>query len=124
MKIDFKLFDLSRDKIKEDIAYYVELLPDRFIYHIEGIVDREPDISEEVYESEEDKYIYEHSIFKKELLTGCSMYSADEGLFFVDFEITGSGSVIKINFQTKKEATLFLNKVTDYIFKNKTKDAS
>jgi hypothetical protein len=113
MKIDFKLFDLKIDKVYKPIAYYVELEPDRFVYHIEAIIDKED--PEDV---EENIYTYEDIVYKKSTLIGTFMeYQKveDQELWLVHLETAGKGELY-ITFDNKKEAIKFKKQLLNYIF--------
>lgn len=121
MKYNIKLIDLQRDKIDKAISHYLDLQEDKFIYHIEGIISREPDAENDDYESFEEVYILEHTVLKKELLCGVSLFTGGNGLYTIDLELNGNTSVVKMNFDDLKEAKKLYNKIFDYIFPKKSK---
>ena len=72
MRYELKLFDLIVDKIDNPIAYYVDFLEDRIVYHIEAVLNKAPIPEEEIYESEEGIYLDETATYRREVLKGAS----------------------------------------------------
>ncbi len=119
MKINFELFDLAVDKIKNPIAYYVELLPDRIIYHLEAEIDKEPNMEAEEYTAIENMYLCETRVYKKETLIGASISFTkpyEDELYVVLVEMAGASDVIEVTFQNRKAAYKFHKQILEYIF--------
>lgn len=123
MRINFELFDLKVDKIRNPIAYYVELLPTKILYHLEAEIDKEPDIENESYESEEGVYLCETRVYKREALIGCSISFTkpfDDELHIVMIEVMGASDNIEVTFKSKKAALKFHSQIIKYILNEDT----
>lgn len=119
MKVNFELFDLAVDKIKNPIAYYIDMQEDRLIYHLEAEIDKEPNIEAEEYESKEDIYLCETRVYKKESVVGVTIsYTKpyEDDLYVVLIEILGAADPLEITFNSKKAAHKFHKQLLEYIF--------
>ena len=120
MRVEFELFDLAVDKIRNPIAYYVDLLEDRLVYHLEAEIDKEPNIEAEEYEGEENIYLCETRVYKKDSIIGSTITFTqpyDQALYVVLIEMAGANESIEITFKSKKAAHKFHKQVVDYICK-------
>lgn len=119
MRIDFQLFDLAVDKIKNPIAYYIDLLDDRLIYHLEAEIDKEPNMEAEEYEAKEDIYLCETRVYKRENIIGTTITFTkpyDDELYVVIVEIMGANESIEVTFNSKKAAHKFHKQILNYMF--------
>lgn len=120
MKVEFELFDLAVDKIRNPIAYYIDLQEDRLIYHLEAEIDKEPNIEAEEYEAEENVYLCETRVYKKDSIIGATISFTkpfEQELYVVIIEMAGANESIEVTFKSRKAAYKFHKQIVDYIFK-------
>lgn len=127
MKINFKLFDLSVDKIKDPIAYFIDLQEDYFTLWLEAIYDREPqgeDLDSEEYEPAENEYILDVSTYEKSTIRGFAIsesFNNEIQVYTISVILEGDLGTLLINFQTKKEMLTIYKQLISYRF---SKDAN
>jgi len=125
MKIDIEVLELPGSTIKDVRKYYVELLPDRFIYCHDYNAHFPSNEEEEL--PEENIRITDKSTYKKEMLIGASLNSqrlsgeAEDGsedytIYIVQIPIAQIGDVVELMFSSIKKANDFHKTITDYIF--------
>ena len=126
MRHNFKLFDLAVDKIKKEIAYYIDLEETYFTFWLEAIYDRvpleDPSIEEEEeldLEPVENDYVLQVRTFHKQDILGLEIEEAFEHgiqVYTVGVLIKDSPTVLIVNFKTKKEALAFHKIMISYIW--------
>lgn len=118
MKIKIDFFDLPTDKVRTPIAYYLELNDNYITYNFEAKIDVEANINLEEYETQENIHVYENFSYKRDVLTGVTLFysQVDEiDIYTVGIDSIGQSSIIKLTLNNRKQAEKIKKQILDYI---------
>lgn len=116
MRIDYKLIDLSKEKIKEHFHSYLDLQEDHLRFSIQYIADTWKDSDDESLGWDENELHSYEVVAKRQAITGVTkLYLTATKVYKISIMAKGFGNDIDLYFKRDSEATEIQEKIVNWM---------